>query len=78
MCCEPMLVSCVAMCLILDQPKRTHVTYLLIALHWLPVAGGIKLKSPTLAYRADTRLVLICRNSIIPVLLQYWWNKVPN
>ena len=33
------------------QPKRAHVTPLLIELHWLPVAARIKFKSLMLAYR---------------------------
>ena len=34
---------------VFDPPKRTHVTPLLVTLHWLPVAARIKLKSLTLA-----------------------------
>src|SRR4029434_8765560 len=34
-----------------NQPKRAHVTPLLIELHWLPVAARIKFKSLMLAYR---------------------------
>ena len=33
------------------QPKRAHVTPLLIELHWLPVAARIRFKSLMLAYR---------------------------
>src|SRR4029434_7528627 len=35
--------------LVFNQPKRAHVTPLLIALHWLPVAARIKFKSLMLA-----------------------------
>ncbi|KAG7473975.1 hypothetical protein MATL_G00101630 [Megalops atlanticus] len=37
-------------CLVFDQPKRAHVTPLLIELHWLPVAARIRFKSLMLAY----------------------------
>src|SRR4029434_9722870 len=37
--------------LVFNQPKRAHVTLLLIELHWLPVAARIKFKSLMLAYR---------------------------
>src|SRR4029434_9639277 len=37
--------------LVFNQPKRAHVTPLLIELHWLPVAARIKFKSLMLAYR---------------------------
>ena len=35
--------------LVFNQPKRAHVTPLLIELHWLPVAACIKFKSLMLA-----------------------------
>ncbi|KAG5276858.1 hypothetical protein AALO_G00110590 [Alosa alosa] len=37
--------------LVYNQPKRAHVTPLLIQLHWLPMAARIKFKSLTLAYK---------------------------
>ena len=37
--------------LVFNQPKRAHVTPLLIELHWLPIAARIKFKSLMLAYR---------------------------
>ena len=37
--------------LIFNQPKRTHVTPLLIELHWLPLAARIKFKSLMLTYK---------------------------
>src|SRR4029434_11094321 len=37
--------------LVFNQPKRAHVTPLLIDLHWLPVAARIKFKSLIFAYR---------------------------
>src|SRR4029434_10743206 len=40
--------------LVLNKPKRPHVTPLLIELHWLPVAARIKFKSLMLAYRVLT------------------------
>ena len=42
--------------LVFDQPKRTHVTPLLVTLHWLPVAARIQFKSLPLAYRTATGL----------------------
>ena len=40
--------------LVFDLPKRTHVTPLLVTLHWLPVAARIRFKPLTLAYRTAT------------------------
>ncbi len=40
--------------LVFNEPKRTHVTPLLISLHWLPVAARIKFKTLMLAYRTTT------------------------
>ncbi len=37
--------------LVFNEPKRAHVTPLLISLHWLPVVARIKFKSLMLAYR---------------------------
>ncbi|XP_076155180.1 uncharacterized protein LOC143138640 [Alosa pseudoharengus] len=37
--------------LVYNQPKRAHVTPLLIQLHWLPMAARIKFKALTLAYK---------------------------
>ena len=45
------LCSYAAARLVFNQPKRAHVTRLLIELHWLPVAARIKFKSLMLAYR---------------------------
>src|SRR4029434_4743525 len=39
------MVQNAAVCLVFNQPKRAHVTPLLIELHWLPVAARIKFKS---------------------------------
>src|SRR4029434_9060346 len=36
--------------LVFNQPKRAHVTPLLIELHWLPVAARIKFKSFQVTY----------------------------
>ncbi|MGL4601992.1 MAG: hypothetical protein ACRCVE_11065, partial [Plesiomonas sp.] len=44
------LIQNAAARLVFDQPKRAHVTPLLISLHWLPVAARIKFKSLTLAF----------------------------
>ncbi len=40
--------------LVINEPKRTHVTPLFISLHWLPVAARIKFKTLMLAYRTTT------------------------
>ncbi len=39
---------------VFNEPKRAHVTPLLISLHWLPVAARIKFKTLMLAYRTTT------------------------
>ncbi len=40
--------------LVFNEPKRAHVTPLLISLHWLLVAARIKFKTLMLAYRTTT------------------------
>ena len=55
--------------LVFNQPKREHVTPLLIELHWLPVAAHIKFKSLMLAYRviagsAPTYLNALVRSNV--------------
>ncbi|XP_051533345.1 uncharacterized protein LOC127428790 [Myxocyprinus asiaticus] len=40
--------------LVFNEPKRTHVTPLLVSLHWLPVDARIKFKALMLAYRTVT------------------------
>ena len=57
------------------QPKRAHVTPLLIELHWLPVAARIKFKSLMLAYRvlagsAPTYLNALVRANVTPRMLR--------
>jgi len=42
--------------LVFDHPKMTHVTPLLIELHWLPMGARIKFSSPMLAYRVTVGL----------------------
>ena len=54
-----------------NQPKREHVTPLLIELHWLPVAAHIKFKSLMIAYRviagsAPTYLNALVRAKVNP------------
>jgi len=51
--------------LVFNQPKRTHVTPLLVTLHWLPIVARIKFKSLTLAYRTLTGSAPSYFNSII-------------
>ncbi len=45
--------------MVFNEPKRTHVTPLLISLHWLPVAAHIKFKTLMLAYRTTTGSALL-------------------
>src|SRR4029434_10409343 len=48
---EPLqMIQNAAARLVFNQPKRAHVTPLLIELHWLPVAARIKFKSLMLDY----------------------------
>src|SRR4029434_11202972 len=61
--------------LVFNQPKRAHVTSLLIELHWLPVAARIKFKSLMLAYRviagsAPTYLNALVRANVTPRMLR--------
>src|SRR4029434_388270 len=61
--------------LVFNQPKRAHVTPLLIELNWLPVAARIKFKSLTLAYRvltgsAPTYLNALVRAKVNPQTLR--------
>ncbi|XP_057189163.1 D-2-hydroxyglutarate dehydrogenase, mitochondrial isoform X2 [Triplophysa rosa] len=51
--------------LVFNQPKRTHVTPLLISLHWLPVAARIKFKSLTLAFRTVTAISPLYHNTVL-------------
>ena len=58
-----------------NQPKRAHVTPLLIDLHWLPVAARIKFKLLMLAYRvlagsAPTYLNALVRANVTPRMLR--------
>ena len=61
--------------LVFNQPKREHVTPLLIELHWLPVAAHIKFKSLMFAYRviagsAPTYLNALVRANVTPRMLR--------
>ncbi len=40
--------------LVINEPKRAHVTPLFISLHWLPVAARIQFKTLMLAYKTTT------------------------
>ena len=60
--------------LVFNQPKRAHVTPLLIELHWLPVGARINFKSLMLAYRvidgsAPTCLNALVKANVIPRML---------
>ncbi|XP_057211858.1 uncharacterized protein LOC130567637 [Triplophysa rosa] len=55
--------------IVFNQPKRTHLTPLLISLHWLPVAARIKFKSLTLAFRTITANSPIYLNSVLQVYI---------
>src|SRR4029434_760817 len=56
--------------LVFNQPKRAHVTPLLIELHWLPVAARIKFKSLMLAGSAPTYLNALVRANVTPRTLR--------
>src|SRR4029434_2910924 len=69
------MIQNAAVRLVFNQPKRTHVTPLLIELHWLPVAARIKFKSLMLAYRvldgsAPTYLNALVRANVTPRMLR--------
>jgi len=51
--------------LVFNQPKRAHVTPLLIELHWLPVDARIKFKSLMLAYRVIAGSAPIYLNALV-------------
>lgn len=53
--------------LVFNQPKRAHVTPLLISLHWLPVAARIKFKALIIAYKAVTKTAPVYLESLIQV-----------
>src|SRR4029434_10306134 len=60
--------------LVFNEPKRVHVTPLLIDLHWLPVAARIKLQSLMPAYivlagSAPTYLNALVRANVTPRML---------
>ena len=58
-----------------NQPKRAHVTPLLIELHWMYVAASIKFKSLMLAYRviagsAPTYFNALVKANVTPRMLR--------
>lgn len=56
--------------LIFNQPKRAHITPLLISLHWLPVEANItfiKFKALTVSLRTSTRLAPSCFKAFLKV-----------
>ncbi len=48
------MIQNTAVCLVFNEPKRAHVTLLLISLHWLQVTARIKFMSLVLTYRTAT------------------------
>src|SRR4029434_182037 len=69
------MIQNAAVRLVFNQPKRAHVTPLLIEHHWLPVAARIKFKSLMLAYRvltgsAPTYLNALVRANVTPRTLR--------
>ena len=68
--------------LVFNQPKRAHVTPLLIELHWLPVAARIKFKSLMLAYRVIAGLALPSvqerQSRLFSFIVPRWWNELPS
>ena len=61
------LIQNAAARLVFNQPKRTHVTPLLVTLHWLPIVARIKFKCLSLAYRTLTGSAPSYFNSLIKV-----------
>ena len=59
------MIQNAAVRLVFNQPKRAHVTPLLIELHWLPVAARIKFKSLMLAYRVIAGSAPIYLNALV-------------
>jgi len=57
------LIQNAAARVVFNEPKRAHVTPLLIKLHWLPVAARIKFKALTCAYRITTGIAPSYLNS---------------
>ncbi len=51
--------------LILNEPKRMHVTPLFINLHWLPIAARIQFKSLMFAYKTTTGSAPFYLNSLL-------------
>ncbi len=51
--------------LIFNETKRTHVTPLLINLHWLPIAARIKFKALMFAYRTTSGSAPLYLNSLL-------------
>ncbi|XP_066530386.1 uncharacterized protein [Hoplias malabaricus] len=51
--------------LVFNQPKRAHVTPLLVELHWLPLAARIKFKSLMMAFRVFTGSAPIYLNRLL-------------
>ena len=73
---------CTAAGLVFNQPKRAHITPLLIQLHWLPVAARIKFKSLMLAYRVIAGLALPSvqerQSRLFSFIVPRWWNELPS
>ncbi len=59
------MIQNVAACLAFNQPKTTHVTPLLISLHWFPVVDGIKFKVLTLAFTTTAEKLSPYYNSLL-------------
>jgi len=51
--------------LIVNEPKRIHVTPLFINLHWLPIAAHIKFKALMFAYKTTTGSAPLYLNSLL-------------
>ncbi len=53
--------------LVFNEPKRTHVTFLFVSLHWLQVAARIQFKTLMLAYRTTTGLAPTYFHSLLRI-----------
>ncbi len=63
------MIQNMAALLVFNQPKRTHITPLLISLHWLIVAARIRFEALTLAFRTATGLAHSYFNALLQVIV---------
>ncbi len=59
------LIQIVAARFIFNEPKRTHITPLIINLHWLPIAARNKFKALMFAYRTSSGSAPLYLNALL-------------